>query len=407
LAQLGAIDCIVTTNFDTMLEAAQDEMGITSIQTFGAGLARPFPLLEPQYQNPSKVPFIKMHGCISSRSVTHITSEELEKPEYEPSLLNLLRESLVNAHIVFLGYSGYDPGLAKAVQTCFADGRSTLYFCNPTPPDANVPLVAAAGGLERFLIVETGFDGAVEAMARPALQRPQAVSTDRVFLENLIRWRVEYVSREYMRAHPGLADRSGVPVLLRRRAAEQRVEEFLQSTKPLAVLVAPSGYGKSTLGVRIRELFQSRETDVLLLSANSFVSPEFENEVLQRIEGYQQRHDIGLQALEQTLKRKSRRLVIFMDGINEYDGGIHSCAQLFKSILRFCAYAPENPSIRIITSIRSESWAAFQRLVNRVDQERAMWSPETPPGSVAAIGLDRLTISELDEALARIPCDDA
>lgn len=402
LAQLGAIDCIVTTNFDTMLEAAQDEMGITSIQTFGAGLARPFPLLEPQYQNPSKVPFIKMHGCISSRSVTHITSEELEKPEYEPSLLNLLRENLVNAHIVFLGYSGFDPGLAKAVKTCFADGRSTLYFCNPTPPDTNAPLVAAAGGLERFLIVETGFDNAVEAMARPALQRPQAVSTDRVFLENLIRWRVEYVSREYLRAHSGLADRSGVPVVLRRRVAEQQIEQFLQSTKPLAVLVAPSGYGKSTLGVRIHELFQSKETDVLLLSANSFVSPEFENEVLQRIEGYQQHHDAGLQALDQTLKRKSRRLIIFLDGINEFDGDIHSCAQLFKSILRFCAYVPENPSIRIITSIRSESWAAFQRLVNRVDLERAMWSPEVTLGSVAAIGLDQLTIAEFDQALARI-----
>lgn len=402
LAQLGAINCIVTTNFDTMLEAAQDEMGINSIQTFGAGLARPFPLLEPQYQNPSKVPFIKMHGCISSRSVTHITSEELEKPEYEPSLLNLLRENLVNAHIVFLGYSGYDPGLAKAVQTCFADGRSTLYFCNPTPPDRNAPLVAAAGGINRFLIVETEFDGAVEAMARPVLQRPQAVSTDRVFLENLIRWRVDYVSREYMRAHPGLADRSGVPVALRRRAAEQHVERFLQSTKPLAVLVAPSGYGKSTLGVRIHDLFQSKGTDVLLLSANSFVSPEFENEVLQRIEGYQQHHDAGLQALEQTLKRKSRRLVIFLDGINEFDGDIHSCAQLFKSILRFCAYAPENPSIRIITSIRSESWAAFQRLVNRVDLERAMWSPEATSGSVAAIGLDQLSTAELDEALAQI-----
>ncbi len=402
LAQLGAIDCIVTTNFDTMLEAAQDEMGITSIQTFGAGLARPFPLLQPQFQNPSKVPFIKMHGCISSRSVTHITAEELEKPDYEPSLLSLLRENLINAHIVFLGYSGYDPGLAKAVQTCFADGRSTLYFCNPTPPDSGAPLVSAAGGLDRFLIVETGFDGAVEAMARPVLQRPQAVSTDRVFLENLLRWRVEFVSQEYMRAHKGLSDRSDAPMVLRRRAAEQRVEQFLQSTKPLAVLVGPSGYGKSTLGVRINQLFQSKETDVLLLSANSFVSPEFEYEVLQRVEGRQLRHDSGLQALEHTLKRKSRRLVIFLDGINEFDGDIHACAQLFKSILRFCAYAPENPSIRIIASIRSESWAAFQRLVNRVDLERAMWSPEATPGSVAAIGLDRLTIHELDEALARI-----
>ncbi len=402
LAQQGAVDVIVTTNFDSMLEAAQAEMGVTAIQTFAAGLARPFPMHEKYFQDSSRVPYIKMHGCISSRSVTHITSDELENPKYEPSLLQLLKDKLANAHIVFLGYSGYDPGLAKAVRTSFSKHRASLYFCNPTPPNSDAPLVEAAGGLQNFVVVETDFDGAIDRIAKPILQRPFAVSSDKVFIENLFHWRVDYASQEFQNAHPGLSKRGSAPEIVRRQAAEQQIEQFLLSEKPLAVVVGQSGYGKSTLGVRIRQLFQTNDTSVLLVSANSFVGTDFEDEIVRKLDGAQFGSGGGLQALETILRRRLKRLIVVIDGLNEFDSDLQRSAQLFKSVLRFCAYAPENSCVRIVTTIRSDSWAAFQRLVNHTDLERAMSAPDQMPGSVAAIGLGKLSEAEFDDALTRI-----
>ena len=142
LAEAGGVDAVVTTNFDLMLEEAQAQLGRDLFHIYAPGLARPYLLSHARYELPKK-PYLKLHGDIASRSVTLLTSADLDGATYDASMLELLETILRTHDLVLVGYSGFDPALARIIGGATSATANRIFWCNPRPPSPESPLYDA------------------------------------------------------------------------------------------------------------------------------------------------------------------------------------------------------------------------------------------------------------------------
>jgi hypothetical protein len=174
LAEVGGVDAVVTTNFDLMLETAQSQMGRDTFQVFAPGVARPY-MWSPRFELPKK-PYLKLHGDISSRSLTLLTSADLENAKYEPSMLELLRSILSTHDLVLIGYSGFDRALAPIIADAVSAANNRIFWCNPHSPSSESPLYSKIA--DRVRVIRLGFDQLMMEVARPVLERPSLATTE-------------------------------------------------------------------------------------------------------------------------------------------------------------------------------------------------------------------------------------
>jgi hypothetical protein len=107
--------------------------------------------------------------------------------------------------------------------------------------------------------------------------------------------------------------------------------------------------------------------------------------------------------LEKWLRANDLRLVLFLDGINEFSAELTRCVQLFRNILRLCYFLPEsNSGIRVITTIRQETWNAMLPHLDVAQIGKALWVEGNSQQSINAIACGEFTDQELRDALSRL-----
>lgn len=402
LAEAGGVDAVVTTNFDVMLEAAQSQLGRDAFQVFAPGFARPYLLSHERFELPKR-PYLKLHGDIASRSVTLLTSAELESPAYDDSMLDLLRSILRTHDLVIAGYSGYDAALAEIISDEVAATTNRIFWCNPTPPSQESPLHMRVADRVRF--VRAGFDQLMMEVARPVLERPSFVLTEPPFLRCLFDWRVEYSNQDYLSTYGERSGKPMVDVFARRRGIEDRLRSFLRSSRPLAIITGPSGFGKTTTGIRLHKMWRADATTrVLLIRSPSLPeSGDVEQHLSQHLGGLGLRSSFSLFRLERWLRENDLRLVLFIDGINEFSPDLSRCVHFFRNILRFCYFLPETDSaLRVIATIRQETWNAMLPHLDVPQLRKTLWAEGDSQQSFGTIACSSFTDEELQDALARL-----
>jgi len=237
LAEAGGVDAVVTTNFDTMLEAAQHELGRDVFQVFAPGFARPYPLGYETYDLPRK-PYLKLHGDLASHAVIQLTAEEIQSGTYDPSMIELLLSIIRTHDLVVTGYSGYDVALARVIGDTLASQSTSIYWCNPRPPAASAPLYAAIRNRAHF--VSVNFDELLAQVARPVLERPALLRTRPTYVQCLFDWRLDYCNGEYRQAYGERGGREVTKLFVNRPFIEGRLSEFLLQDRPLAMITGPS-----------------------------------------------------------------------------------------------------------------------------------------------------------------------
>jgi hypothetical protein len=405
LAEEGAVDAVVTTNFDVMIEKAQSQLGRNVFQIFAPGLARPYRVTEIRYGLPRK-PYLKLHGDLAARSVTHLTSSELEVPDYDQATLDLLM-SIVQTHdVVFVGYGGFDSGLALVLGETINASDSKIFWCNPRPPNDDSPLYALLR--DRVIFVPIGFDELMVEVGRPVLRRPTLLPIQPTYLQCLFEWRVEYCNEEYVRAY---GERSRKPItnlFARRPAIEKRLASFLLPNRPLAIISGPSGFGKTTIGIRLYETYRHSRTDNVMLIRSKTLGGkgDIEQFVAEQLGGLGSPSLFSLFEFERWLRDHELRLVLFVDAINEFSPDLDRCVQLFRSILRLCYFLPENNSaLRVIVTVRQETWHSMLRQLDDTQLRKVLWAEDGQGEIVSTISCGEFTDSELDDALARLKQD--
>ena len=402
LADARAIDAVVTTNFDTMVEAAQEILGINVFQVYAPGLARPFPVPRRPFQGP-KVPYIKLHGDLGAGSLVYVTAEELEQPDYDSAIRALLEEIVASHDLIFAGYSGWDPGLARIIGPLVATNRRRVFWCDPRPLVTDAPMHREFRG-RPYTYVPVTFDSLLAEIARPVLEHPRHTHHEPVYIPALLDWRIDYCNREYEAEVGHAAVAAGAESLIKRVEVETQLERFLSSAKPLAVVAGPSGFGKSTLGLRLlRTWGRDPLKRVLLLRCRTFTTPDLEFHLAERVGALGVSTRPTLATLERWLESKGARLVVFVDGLNEYSSELEGSVRLFRNITRLAYFLPEHSAIKVIVTLRQETWSALQQFLDRTQLEYCLWSDSALDRSVSAIPIGPLSDRELRSALALFP----
>jgi hypothetical protein len=132
LAKAGIIDAIITTNFDNLLEQAQHEVGLDIFQIYAAGVASPY-VLGNQLFSPPRPVYIKLHGDIIAKRITHLTAGEIKGKPYDRAFSMLLQSILRTHTLIFIGYSGGDQVFADELRKASAKIARPIYWCNITP----------------------------------------------------------------------------------------------------------------------------------------------------------------------------------------------------------------------------------------------------------------------------------
>jgi hypothetical protein len=401
LTEAGAIDAVVTTNFDLMLESAQSLLGRDVFQVFGPGLARPYLVSHSRYELPKK-PYLKLHGDLASRSVVLLTGDELDTATYDASMLGLLTSILQTHDLILVGYSGYDRVLARIVGEALGPSNR-VYWCNPREPSPDSPLYARI--VDSVINVRVGFDDLVMAVARPVLERPTLAPTEPTYLRCLFEWRVDFCNREYVYTYGERGGKSLVDTFARRRSIENRLTAFLRPNRPLALIVGPSGYGKTTVGLRLHKLWRGDSSTRLMLIRSRALADnvDLEQYVAEQLGGLGSHGPFTLFQLEHWLRENELRLILFVDAVNEFSADLSRCVQFFRSILRFCYFLPEHDSaLRVIATIRQETWHAMLPHVDMAQLRKALWSEHDSEGALSTIACGAFTDEELRDALLRL-----
>lgn len=403
LAEAGGIDAVVTTNFDVMLEKAQALLGRDIIQVFAPGVARPY-LVSPLRFDLPKKPYLKLHGDLLSRSVTLLTAAELTEASYDTSMIELLSSILSTHDLVLAGYSGNDAALAEVIANAVGASSNRVYWCNPRPPLSTAPLRKLLG--DRVREINVSFDDLMTAVGRPVLEKPSLSWTQPAYIRCLFDWRVDYCNRAYITAYGQRAGRSLVDVFARRRGIEESLHAFMRPNRPLAIITGPSGFGKSVIGIRLHKtsLQAGSHTRVLLIRARSLTdNGDIEQHLAEQLGGLGSPQSFSLFQLERWLKDNGLRLLVYLDGINEFSPDLLRCVRLFRNILRLCYFLPEADSaLRLVTTVRQETWNAMLPHLDLGQLRASVWSCGQSTTSVETIACSALTDDELNDAIARL-----
>ncbi len=384
-----------------MLEAAQSQLGRDLLQVYSPGFARPFGQMPERHAAPKR-PYVKLHGDLGSHAVTALLKSELESWRYDPDTIDLVRSILATHDLIIAGYGGFDAVLADIIADAVEDAETRIHWCIPHPPDAGSPLHRRLGTRARHVAV--GFDDLVAEIARPVLERPSQIATEPTFVPLLFKWRTEYCNREYARLNGRRANQDISRTFARRRNAEQALTRFLLPNKPLAIVTGPSGYGKTTLGLRLLTAWESRTaTRLLLLRARSFhEGADLEQHVGEQLGGLGLRTPFSFHGFERWLTRTNQQLVIYLDGVNEFSDEVRRCAALLRGILRFCYFLPESDSaIRVVATVRQETWNAMLPHLDLGRLHSVAWSPSGSEG-FETLACDAFDEDELREAVRRL-----
>jgi hypothetical protein len=170
------------------------------------------------------------------------------------------------------------------------------------------------------------------------------------------------------------------------------------------VITGPSGFGKTTIGLRLeRQWGDSRFIKLLLLRARTFAAGgDLEREVSDQLGGLGSPIPLSLVRLERWLTEAGLQLVLFVDGINEFSPDLSRCVDFFRGIMRSCYFLPEaNSAIRIVATVRQETWNAMLPHLDVAHLRQVMWS-DAGSDSMATIVCGRFNDSELSDALEKL-----
>lgn len=187
LIKRGAVQVVITTNFDRLLEDALGEVGVTATV-----LARPEAVAGMAPLVRGGVTIVKIHG--DRKDVTTLNTEG-ELATYSPEWEGLLAQIFDEYGLVVAGWSAdWDPALARAVESA-PNRRYPLYWDSRSSrgDTAQQLITARAGQIIQTPSADTLFTTlrnnleALDQLSRPPLTTEMAVTRVKRYLPDPIR----------------------------------------------------------------------------------------------------------------------------------------------------------------------------------------------------------------------------
>lgn len=123
----GFLKVVMTTNFDEIIERALDE-GIGRTEYIRICTSDDFKSFEPE-KNPSLPQLIKLHGTYTLPSTLVASWTDIQK--LSPIKSEFLNYYSLYFHVIFVGYSGRDPDVRKALLKASVSKRMKIFWVSP------------------------------------------------------------------------------------------------------------------------------------------------------------------------------------------------------------------------------------------------------------------------------------
>jgi hypothetical protein len=398
LAKVGIIDAVVTTNFDTVLEAAQRELGLDVFQIYAQGVASPC-LTGKRLLLPPRPPYVKLHGDIKAKHITHLTAREIKEKPYDRSFSRLLQQILTTHTIIFIGYSGNDEAFAREMAKASAKTPRPIYWCNLASLKSDSPLALALQGGELIQIKAT-FEQILSEASVYSLRNLTLLESKPHFLLPLLKDRINCANEQFISSYAYKDSSTRLSLLQARQSTLDQIAAFrFNSERPLAVLTGLSGVGKTTL---LCQLYDAEERAslprLLLLRARGVTSTDFSQELAVRL-GYAADNPLALlYELSAWLRSNGQQLLVAIDGLNEFAWSSVRCLDLFKEILRVALWIQPHNSLKLLITMRPETWNELYSVLDHGDLKKVLWNESEFPDDLRAIHLARFSSQEMAAA---------
>jgi hypothetical protein len=398
LAKVGVIDSVVTTNFDTVLEAAQRDLGLDVFQIYAQGVASPC-LAGKRLLLPPRPPYVKLHGDIKAKHITHLTVGEIKEKPYDRSFSLLLQKILTTHTIIFIGYSGSDEAFAREMAKASAKTPRPVYWCNLAPLMNDSPLALALQGGELIQIKAT-FEEILSEASLYSLRNLTLLEAKPHFLLPLLKDRIHCANEQFISSYAYKEGSTRLSLLQARQTTLDQVAAFrFNSERPLAVLTGLSGVGKTTL---LCQLYDAEEPAplprLLLLRARGITTTDFAEELSVRL-GYAADNPLALlYELSAWLRSNGQQLLVAVDGLNEFAWSSVRCLDLFKEILRVALWIQPHNSLKLLITMRPETWNELYSVLDHADLKKVLWNESEFQDDLRAIHLARFSSEEMAAA---------
>ncbi len=236
-AELGYIDAVITTNFDYLLEETQDLLNIKPFTIYTPGRAIP----EDYYLKRNKIApiYLKMHGDLYDRLVTHLTEYELKNKYYGDKFIKMFTHIIQTNSIIIIGYGGYD-NLITDIFKQEINNIDEVYWCNINEPTEDSELATTLEQHKKLCFINTSFDKFFQDLAKKLLKDIKLKNINPIFLPTVVQSQIEnqrILFKEKLKCSNKLINRIEF---------QEKLESFLETfdNKCLAV-TGEYKYGKS------------------------------------------------------------------------------------------------------------------------------------------------------------------
>lgn len=248
LAELGYVDAVVTTNFDYLLEETQRTLNVSPFTIFSPGKSIP----EEYYKRRQKISplYLKMHGDLSDRLVTHLTESEIKNKRYGESFIDFLRYIIQSHSLIIVGYSGYDTLIAEIFRQEI-NNIADIYWCNVSEPNTDSTLANVLQQAGKFYYIKTSFDKLFQDIATVFLKKEKIKNTNPIFLPTVVQSKINNQLSVFAEKIKNIGN------LIERKEENEVLERFLSSfDNKCAAIVGEPHFGKTCFVYKAIQTFQ-------------------------------------------------------------------------------------------------------------------------------------------------------
>lgn len=370
MAKEKCISSVITTNFANLLEKTQEQMGIEAFQIFSPATAIP-----AQYfinRKSAKAVYLKMHGDIDGKLITHLTNTEILGKPYQAEFIKLFEHLIQNEVLVFLGYSGWDTKIAEIFERNIASIK-TVYWCNIVEPDEKAPLINLFRQKNIVIkYINYNFDRTLQTMAAELFKDRLLFHVDSIFIWALVKFKITKLQKEFIKNMQsetvGLA-----PVI---RTKQDLLDDFvLDENKNLCIITGNSGVGKSLLLAKFCESYQD-DDQVFPIPLNSMVtySSNLLDYIVKKL-GYVAKDPFTvLYQFSSWANEQQKNFVFIIDNLGNDIGTAKELAVLLNNLIELAYVVRTHHRVKFIVTLRTNIWNNIYQFLDINYLQSIIWN---------------------------------
>lgn len=397
LAKENGISSVITTNFANLLETTQNQMGVDAFQIFTPATAIP-----AQYfinSKSQKAIYLKMHGDIDGKLITHLTSLEIQNKSYQTEFINLFEHLIQNETLVFLGYSGWDTKIAEIFEHNITTIKK-VYWCNIHEPDESAPLIKIFRQHDvNIRYLNYNFDDALQIIATEFFKDRTLFHVDSIFIWALIKAKVQKLQTEFLK---NLEAESKSLLPISRTKIDILHDFILEQYRNFCVITGNSGVGKSILISEYCKAYQKNgqiwvvPLNVMTTYSNNLLDYTVKKLGYASKDAYTVLYQFSRWAYEQ-----DKYFVFVIDNLGNCIGTIKEIATLLNKLIELAYIIRNHQHMKFVITLRTDIWNNVYQLLDANYLNTIIWN-DYKNNSTYAVRLGSFDSSELDRAESTI-----